>query len=67
MSVYRILAFLFAGAIAVSAPPSSLEAQQAQDPADTVYATGAVFETEEELAGKPRTPLFRAFLPEYVI
>ncbi|MCY3597879.1 MAG: hypothetical protein OXG71_10660 [Rhodospirillales bacterium] len=29
-----------------------------------VYATGAVFEYEADLADKPRTPLFRrAFLP----
>ena len=33
---------------------------------DTLYATGAIPETDEELAGKPRTPLYRAFLPEAV-
>ena len=66
MSVFRMLAFLFAGAIAVSVLHDGASAQQAEDPADTVYATGAVFETEEELVGKLRTPLFRAFLPEYV-
>ncbi len=38
----------------------------AQDAPDRVYATGAVFETQAELADKPRTPLFRAFLPEHV-
>ena len=37
-----------------------------RDLQDTVYATGAVFETAEELADKPRTPLYRAFLPELV-
>jgi len=52
--------------VAVSAPHNSTEAQQTQDPVDRVYATGAVFETEKELADKPRTPLFRAFLPEHV-
>ena len=66
MSASRMLVFLFAGAIAVSVPPGGASAQQPLDPADTVYATGAVFETEEELAGKPRTPLFRAFLPVFV-
>lgn len=66
MSSSRILVFLFIWAMAVSAPQGGARAQQVQDPADTVYATGAVFETEEELAGKPRTPLFRAFLPEFV-
>ncbi len=66
MSVSKILVFLFTWAIVVSALPVGAWAQQAQDPVDTVYASGAVFETEEELAGKPRTPLFRAFLPVYV-
>ena len=66
MSASRILAFLFVGTIAVSAPSGGIKAQQAQDPADTVYTTGAVFETEDELADKPRTPLFRAFLPVFV-
>ncbi|MDE0035513.1 MAG: C39 family peptidase [Deltaproteobacteria bacterium] len=42
------------------------QAQGTQDPQTTVYATGAVFETAEELADKPRTLLFRAFLPEHV-
>ena len=66
MSIYKILVFLFAWAIAVFALPGTSEAQEAQDPVGTVYTTGAVFETKEELAGKPRTPLFRAFLPEFV-
>ena len=66
MSVCRILVFLLIWAITVFALQGGVWAQQAQDPADTVYATGAVFETEEDLAGKPRTPLFRAFLPEFV-
>ena len=66
MSVSKISIFLLIWAVAISVLPRSGSAQQTQDSADTVYATGAVFETEEELAGKPRTPLFRAFLPEYV-
>ena len=41
-------------------------AQEALDPEGTVYATGAIFATEEELADKPRTPLFRAYLPPFV-
>ena len=41
-------------------------AQAVPDPEGTIYTTGAVFETEEQLAGKPRTPLYRAFLPEIV-
>ena len=66
MSLSRILVFLLIWVIVISTPPGDIEAQQAQDPADTVYATGAVFETEEELADRPRTPLFRAFLPVFV-
>ena len=58
-------AVLLAWAVA-AALPGSVRAQETQDPPDTVYATGAVFETEKELADKPRTPLFRAFLPEHV-
>ena len=33
------------------------------DSDDVVYATSAVFECEADLVDKPRTPLFRAFLP----
>ena len=61
MSVSRISVFLLIWAMVVSVSPNTISAQQAQDPADTVYSTGAVLETEEELAGKPRTSLFRAF------
>ena len=43
--------------LALSATRSAL-AEEAYDPPDTVYATGAVFATEEELADRPRTPLF---------
>ena len=66
MPASTVLVFLFVWAIALSTPPDAARAQQAQDPENTVYATGAVFETEKELAGKPRTPLFRAFLPVFV-
>ena len=41
-------------------------AQITHDPEDTAYATGAVFETAEELADKPRTPLHRNYLPPFV-
>ena len=66
MPASKVMVFLIVWAMALSAPPRGAWAQQAQDPADMVYATGAVFETEAELAGKPRTPLFRAFLPVFV-
>lgn len=52
-----------AGWLFVAAPAGAQAEEDAYDPDDVVYATGAVFETEEELAGKPRTPIFRAFLP----
>ena len=45
MSVSRILVFLLICAIAISVPSGDTKAQQAQDPADTVYSTDAVFET----------------------
>ena len=41
-------------------------AQVTHDPEDAVYATGVVFETAEELADKPRTPLYRNYLPPSV-
>ena len=47
----------------VVVPTGAQAEENAYDSDDIVYATGAVFETEEELAGKPRTPIFRAFLP----
>ena len=53
-------------ALAVSGLTRSVLAQEAYDPEDVVYATGAVFETEAELADKPRTPLFRNYLPPLV-
>ena len=52
-----------AAAVVVAAVPRHAPAQAAHDPEDVVYATGAVFETEEELADKPRTPLYRNYLP----
>ncbi len=60
----RTLLFVWTVAVAISVLPGSTGAQENPDPLDTVYATGAVFETEDELADKPRTRLFRAFLPE---
>ena len=53
-------------ALALSGLSRSAQAEEAYDPEDTVYATGAIFATEEELAGVPRTPLYRAYLPPYV-
>ena len=50
-------------AVWLLAPAPVAQAEDGPDPDDKVYATGAVFESEEELADKPRTPLFRAFLP----
>ena len=50
-------------AVVVAAVPRHAPAQAAHDPEVVVYATGAVFETEEELADKPRTPLYRNYLP----
>ena len=66
VSASTALAFLFAWAVAVSTLPGSVQAQETYDPVDRVYATGAIFETEEELAGRPRTATFRNFLPEQV-
>ena len=60
---------LLAGAAAVllaSAAPRDVLADITHDPEDTVYATGAVFATKEEFADKPRTPLFRNYLPPSV-
>ena len=55
-----------AAAVVFFALAGGVQAQVTRDLQDTVYATGAVFETAEELADKPRTPLYRAFLPELV-
>ena len=52
-----------AAACLLATPLQRMQAEDGYDPADIVYAIGAVFETEEELADKPRTPIFRAFLP----
>ena len=59
-------AIAWTAALAVSMAAPNAAAQAMPDAADTVYATGAIPETEEELAGRPRTPLHRAFLPEAV-
>ncbi|MDE0390692.1 MAG: DUF4384 domain-containing protein [Rhodospirillales bacterium] len=53
-------------ALALSGLSRSAQAEEAYDPEDAVYATGAIFATEAELAGVPRTPLYRAYLPPYV-
>ena len=53
-------------AVVVAAAPHSTRAEVTRDPEDTVYATGAVFETEAELAHKPRTPIYRNYLPPLV-
>ena len=60
------LVFALSAALAVSGLTRSAPAEDAHDPEDTVYATGAIFATEEELADKPRTPLFRNYLPPFV-
>ena len=55
-----------AAILVLSVPLRSVEAQESFDPEDTVYATGAIFATEVELADKPRTPLYRNYLPPFV-
>ena len=57
------LAWAWAVALVVAAAAQNSPAQVIHDPEDSVYVTGAVFETEEELADKPRTPLYRNHLP----
>ncbi len=54
---------LLAAAAWLLVPPTGVEAKDGYDPDDVVYATGAVFECEADIVDKPRTPLFRAFLP----
>ena len=53
-------------ALAVWDPPWIVQAQEAYDPEGTVYATGLIPATEEELADVPRTPLYRNYLPPSV-
>ena len=60
------LVLALSATLAVSGLTRNAPAEDAYDPEDTFYATGAVFETEEELADKPRTPTFRAYLPPSV-
>lgn len=55
--------FAWTAALAVSMAALHARAQTKPEAEDTLYATGAIPETDEELAGKPRTPLYRAFLP----
>lgn len=45
---------------------SPVYGQETYDPIDTIYATGAIFDTEERLSNVLRTPTMRAFLPEIV-
>lgn len=60
------LVFALSAALVVSGLPRNAPAEDAHDPEDTVYATGAILATEEELADKPRTPRYRNYLPPYV-
>ena len=60
------LVLVLSAALAVSVMSRSAPAEEAYDLEDTVYATGAIFDTEEELADKPHTPLFRNHLPKFV-
>ena len=50
--------FLLAAATWPLAPPPGVQAEHGHDPDDAVYATGAVFESEADLADKPRRPPF---------
>ena len=60
------LVLAWATALVVAPASQNALAQVTHDPEDTVYATGAIFETAEELADKPRTPLYRNYLPPSV-
>ncbi len=68
MSAFTAAGLILAlsGALAMPWAARSAHAEEAYDPEDTVYATGAILATEEELADRPRTPLFRAYLPPSV-
>ena len=55
-----------AAVLGVVAATQGAPAEVTHDPDAAVYATGAVFETEEELADKPRTALYRNYLPPLV-
>lgn len=55
--------FLLTAAAWLLAPPPGAQGEDGYDPDDVVYATGAVFKAEADLADKLRTPRFRAFLP----
>ena len=68
MSAVAPLALILAlsATLAVSGLTRSAQAEDAYDPEDAVYATGAILATEEELADKPRTPLYRNYLPPQV-
>lgn len=60
----RLRKCLFLAAAAwLLVPPTGAEAKDGYDPDDVVYATGAIFESEADLADRPRTHLSWAFLP----
>ena len=61
-SRFLILGALTWGLVA-SAPLLAQGSEKSGDADRFVYATGAVFETEAELADRPRTPLFRKLSP----
>ena len=60
------LALSWVVALVIATASQYALAEDTPDPNDVVYATGAVFETEAALAGKPRTSLFRNYLPPSV-
>ena len=60
------LALSWVVALVIATASQYALAEDTPDPKDVVYATGAVFETEADLAGKPRTSLFRNYLPPSV-
>ena len=59
----RMGLFLLAAAAWLLAPSPGAQAEDGYGPDDVLYATGAIFEFEAALVGRPRTPLFRVFLP----
>ena len=60
------LILTLSAAMAVSGLSQSAPGKEAYDPEGTVYSTGLIFATEEQLANIPRTLLFRAYLPPSV-
>ena len=68
MNTMRVTGFVLAwgAALLLTVTSQKVLAQVTHDPQDAVYATGVVFETAQELADKPRTPLYRNYLPPSV-